>query len=514
MKNSLLAPYLIAVSVLTTESATGTTPDLAEAEQLLRRGDYQQVAVALHNLPLLTAASHQRALILEAEAALAMGHPQQADKLFEQAASQLQDSPEAEVGQIRAYFQAGDVRHAIAFGNIVAGEHPDFMEAQALLAWYEDRVGHTEHALAKLHESLAKQPEDIALLAALAEILIDRGMAAEAIKTMDAWINRNPPSGSIYRLRAKAALAIGDSQGTLEWRARSVQAYQSAGEMAQANALLGWLDSADPAGKANRKTVSLASQAKPDAHSTPFASNSVWHPPYLETIPVPEGGAVATGNGFIVDQGRRVVTHARVVVKTNAEVQVRNGMGQVRNARIERRYAKEGVAVLKLIKPYPASWSLAFDRMVAPEGTRFCFTLGYPVADLLDAAYPSIAPGVVFRADVGTAGLMQITNGLSRDQSGSPIFDPSGRLIGIAVGKEDKIEGVGDRQAFLGKGDFAIRADILLRLLAHRETPATKKLPTPALPASLSVEELYDRLRPAVVLVAAPIDRVEHAPLR
>jgi tetratricopeptide (TPR) repeat protein len=503
MKKSSNALCLVAASFFGFNATIGAAQDLDEAEHLLRAGAFKQVLEALREASPNSPETRQRALILEAEAALALGQPGRAAGRFEQAAGQFRESPEAEVGQVRAYFQEGDVRHAIAFGNIVAAEHPGFTEALALLAWLEDRVGHTDHALATLRDARSKTPDDVALLGALAEILADRGMAGEAIQALDAWMARNPAKAVIYRLRAKAALASGDRGDALRWRARSAHAYESEGDLAQAETLRDWLASAGPSGRAGRSADAPPARAKPD--SAPPAPASAWHPPHTETIALPEGMAVSTGNGLIVDNGRRVVTQAGVVAKATGDVVVRNGLGQVRKARVERRYDKEGLALLRLAQAYPAGWSLKPEGMAAPDGIKFCFVLGYPLADTLDSTSPVIAPGLVFRADAGVAGLMQITSALSGGQGGSPVFDTQGHLIGIAFGKGDEIKGVADRQAILGKGDFATRADVLQRLLAFGGKPSRKPAPRPALPASLSVETLYDRLRPAVVLIAAPV---------
>lgn len=500
MKKPSISHGLIVVTLFGTGAATWATADLAEAGR--RAGAFNQTSKALRKTPATTPETRQRALILEAEAALGLGQAKRAAGLFEQAAGQFYESPEAEVGQIRAYFQEGDIQHAIAFGNIVAGEHPDSTEALGLLAWFEDRVGHTEQTLAKLRDARSKATDDIALLAGLAEVLIDRGFLSEAVQALDAWIARNPPSGVIYGLRAKAAIASADWDSALRWRVRSAHAYTAEGQLAQAKAVRDWLAMTDPTGQASREADAHTGQAPVD--SARPASRSQWHPAYGEAFSTPKGSALVAGNGLIVDQGRRVITHSRIVAKSNVDVQLRNGLGIVRTARVERRFEQEGWAVLKLAKAYPADWSLKPEWVAAPDGVKFCFVLGFPVADTLAASSPVIVPGVVFRADAGVAGLMQITSTLTRDHSGSPVFDPSGRLIGLALGKDDKVQTVADRQAFLGKGGFAIRADSLRRLLPITKKPPTQKAAMPAAPQSPSVEALYDRLRPTVVLVVAP----------
>lgn len=497
MHKTVLFSALLAFAPLGAPMARDLTPPLADAERLLRQGAYRQVEASLLKLSAVSSVDRQHALILQAEAALGMGLPRRAGQLFERAASQFNDSPEAEVGQIRAYYQEGDIQHAIAFGNIVAGEHPDSAEAFALLSWFEDRVGHTDRVLGKLREAQAKAPDDIALLGALADVLVDRGMAFEAAQILDARIGRNPPGGAVFRLRAKAALALGEKQEHRHWLARAVQAYEAEGETAQAWRIRDWLSFNQPGGK----SVAVA-----DLHALPTPSSTVetqeksrWRPVIGESFALPKGVRFSVGNGVILDGGQRVLTHARIVAGAKGEVHVRNGLGQVRKARIERLLEKDGLALLKLSRPYPAQWGLKPDA--GAVGGKFCFVLGFPVADTLDGFSPTLKPCVVVRADAGVGGLMQITAGLSADQSGSPVFDPNGQLIGLALGRDDGISGVADRQAFLGKGDFAIRAQAFQGLVKSAQRSG-KAQPAPT--TSQSVEALYDRLRPAVVMVAAP----------
>lgn len=151
-----------------------------------------------------------QALMRRANDALFRRDAGEAARLFEQASSQFGERPEAELGQARAYLLAGDFRQAVAYANLGAGEHSDFPPAIALLAFIEDRSGHTEIATSRLHAALKRWPEDTALTGALAEILIDRGASAKAISLLDERLNRGGNSTDLKRLRTRAATAIGD----------------------------------------------------------------------------------------------------------------------------------------------------------------------------------------------------------------------------------------------------------------------------------------------------------------
>jgi S1-C subfamily serine protease len=281
---------------------------------------------------------------------------------------------------------------------------------------------------------------------------------------LDRWITRHSANGDIFRLRARAALARGDAEVAARWLARV---------FAQATS-----------------DESLARSA-----ATQFPG-SRWPAPHVEPIPIPSGGA-ATANGIVVDNGRRVITDASTLTGAHSDIFMRNGLGVVRRARLESLHPKHGVAILRLEKPYPATWSIEPARIGRASAGGLCFALGFPVAGNLDGSYPALSQGIVFRPNTGAADLMQVTAWLGSGQRGGPLFDSAGRLIGIARGNGGEIEEV--RKAGIGNGAFATPSRVVLDLL---NTPQTVERVPPA-KANLSMDEMYQQLLPAVVLVVA-----------
>ncbi len=428
-------------------------------------------------------------LVERAQAAMLSGKPQQAAEYYEKAAG-FGESAEAEIGMVRAYLQAGEFRKTIAFANLVAAEHPDVNDTAALLAYLEDREGQTSHALPKLVEALKKHPDDAALLGAYAEILIDRQAIPQALHELDAWVARNPAHGDIYRLRARAALVAGNAEDVASWRSKAAAAYEASGDQQAAKPLRDWLGrrpNGIPTENLNAKTV---------AASTAKSSN--WPAPYFAALPLPTNNS-KSGNGFVVDQGRRVVTYASLVGNSPKTIWVRNGLGELRAAQVEKVLPEQGLALLRLPQAYPKAWSLPSFALQVPKTVKFCFVFGYAVTDALEASYPLIAPSVVVRPDVGVAGLMQISTAFGAESSGSPVFDLSGQLIAITLGRQEPLKGVGNRDSELGKGAFAMRVEALRSLLPKSAQARVKRSKAKA--ANPSIEELYEKFQPAVVSV-------------
>jgi S1-C subfamily serine protease len=244
--------------------------------------------------------------------------------------------------------------------------------------------------------------------------------------------------------------------------------------------------------------IPLASVGK-TSPLTPTVTRWPIHP--MESFPNNIGNATKSGNGFIVDQGRHVITYASLVSGISGNVWVRNGLGKIRKSRVEKILPDQGLALLRLETPYAKEWSLPDQAFIVPNGVHFCFVLGFPMTDPLETSYPIIAPGIVVRPDAGINNLMQITGSLGPENSGSAVFDSSGKFIGMTVGKQEPLKGITDRDSMLGKGTFAVRADGLQKLLVNSARPNKKAAKTKIVKGSPSVEDLYEKLLPAVVTI-------------
>ena len=403
------------------------------------------------------AESDFQALMQLANDALSRREAGVAGRLFEQASRQFGERPEAELGQARAYLLAGDYRQAVAFINLVAGEHSDFPPAIALLAFIEDRSGHTEIATTRLQAALKRWPEDNALTGALAEILIDRGASAKAIALLDERLTRGGNSTALKRLRTRAATAIGDESVTREWRSKTANADESS--------------------------------PKPSHRDD-------WPAPTFEAWPFTGIDQPNVGNGVVIDDGRRVVTDAALAPVIGARSFVRNGLGEVRSAKVEINDTQNGIAILRLDRPYDAKSSVPSARFRTAMQGNFCFTLGFPVVADVDGGYPVLSQGIVVRTRMGSSGLIRITSWQSPAQRGAPLFDSAGNLIGIYRGKGRQVDEA--KRDGLGQGFFAVGLDSVFNQLELNVATASS---TGAVIPQRSIDEIYQELMPAVVSV-------------
>jgi S1-C subfamily serine protease len=200
------------------------------------------------------------------------------------------------------------------------------------------------------------------------------------------------------------------------------------------------------------------------------------------------------GNGVVIDQGRRVLTARAVLGDPGRRFVVRNARGETREARLDVAASRGDLQVLVLAQPFPANWSVPPDRFAAPEGTHLSFVFGFATPAMADVGAPAFSTGVVLRPDTGLAHTLQITSALTAGHVGSPVFDPRGRLIGIALGPGTPQVGGQDLGARLGQGQFALRVDAFEPRSVASAAPQGPLAPP---------EEVYESLAPAIVAITS-----------
>ena len=120
------------------------------------------------------------ALMKQGAAALATGDHNAAVAAFETSVS-MGHAPDAELGLVRSYMQAGKYRQALSYGAHTAGAHKDEPEGAALYVWLLHLGGQEAAAKRILREAQARTPGDAVL--ARAQRRIEGGFASSSGKS-------------------------------------------------------------------------------------------------------------------------------------------------------------------------------------------------------------------------------------------------------------------------------------------------------------------------------------------
>ena len=206
---------------------------------------------------------------------------------------------------------------------------------------------------------------------------------------------------------------------------------------------------------------------------------------------------ITGGSGFIVDSGRKIVTN-RHVVEGGKEFAIRTGLGEVIKAKVIFISKTDDLAVLELDKALPADRAISSNAYSKPRVGRNVVVMGYPIWYVLGEGSPSLTNGLVSKRtgmgdDLGT---FQLTAKVNKGNSGGPVFDMAGNVVGITVGKLDSKK-IQDEQGFMPEDvNFAIHID---RLPKITNASIDGKEPNTV---ELNTEELYQVMLGKVVMVA------------
>lgn len=171
---------------------------------------------------------------------------------------------------------------------------------------------------------------------------------------------------------------------------------------------------------------------------------------------------VGGGSGFVINDGY-IVTNKHVVSLPNADYTVLTNDGKKHSAEVVYRDPSNDIAVLHIDEEYPAlaigdSSKIQIGQPVIAIGnalSEFQNTVSVGVISGLDRTIRAIDPveGTIERLDE----VIQTDAAINRGNSGGPLLDSAGRVIGINVAVSAEGQNIG----------FAIPANELTNVIAH-----------------------------------------------
>jgi len=219
--------------------------------------------------------------------------------------------------------------------------------------------------------------------------------------------------------------------------------------------------------------------------------------PPVERFPFPANVSITGGSGFIIDSGKKVVTNKHVI-EDGKEFAIRTGLGEVIKARVLFISPSDDIAILELDRPLPADRAIPIAAYSKPRVGRNVVVMGYPLWYMLGEGSPSLTNGMVSKRTglQDDRGTFQLTAKVNKGNSGGPVFDLFGNVVGITVGKLDNKK-IQIEEGFIPEDvNFAIHVD-RLPSVANIQISTTESVGP-----ELSTEELYQVMLGRVVMVA------------
>lgn len=202
------------------------------------------------------------------------------------------------------------------------------------------------------------------------------------------------------------------------------------------------------------------------------------------------------GSGFLVNKSGHIVTNAHVV-KGCQSVRVVGVAGEPVEATVVEVSEFSDLAVIKASIPSPAP--IAFRGINPPQLGESIVVYGFPLAGVLSEQGNLTVGNLSALSGLrGDPSALQISAPVQPGNSGGPVLDSKGHLVGIVVSKLDALAVAGAIEDIPQNVNFAIRSSVLENLLQSRSLEYVRANPDAP---ELSVTALAERARLASVRI-------------
>jgi S1-C subfamily serine protease len=204
---------------------------------------------------------------------------------------------------------------------------------------------------------------------------------------------------------------------------------------------------------------------------------------------------VSTGSGIVVTAGGLILTNEHVVRQCDAYQVALDSTRTVR-ATLRAADAARDLALLAVDESFPLAAPMRRDA--APRLGEPVAVVGYPLVQVL-SAQANVSFGHV-NSTVGLKGnpaQMQIDVPIQRGNSGGPVFDAAGNVIGIVVSKLDALKLAKSTGDLPQNINFAIRGDVVRSFLEAQRVDFT----TSSASSKLENTEIASRGTAVTVLI-------------
>jgi S1-C subfamily serine protease len=172
-----------------------------------------------------------------------------------------------------------------------------------------------------------------------------------------------------------------------------------------------------------------------------------------------------SGSGFFLTEDGLLATNAHVIRDAKKiEVEISNELGVFKyNAKIELKDSNNDVAILKIDDPnFKKLNSIPYELIQKSEIGENVFTIGFPLNDIMGTNY-KVTNGII-SSNTGIENdvrFYQISVPLQPGNSGGPLFNKDGNIVGLTTAKLDP-EAVGTN---VENVNYAVKAQYLIDIL-------------------------------------------------
>ena len=468
--------------------------DLREIRAEINRDNLQEAIKKIKSLKISNENDQEKIDLLFGDIYLKINQIDKAEEFYQKTFFTSDEDIEAMmlIGLAEVRLAQGKLDDAINYAERSIKINSNKIRPKIILAIAKTRLGESEEGFNILNELyLNRKDSEVAL--AISSYFSSLDETKRAIEVLEEYIKRDPNNIKVLNELSGLYLFDGDKEKAIEYKFIVYKYYEFNRNKKKQKQAKAWILSVDP--KYFDKPIKIKKPNKKNQKN--YEEEEITNYEENKNVPDFEEFAFAPnsgGSGFIIGDGKYVITNNHVI--ENAEkIAVRNGLGEVRNAKVFKVSKNYDLAILQLENSYDKKYSIKNEKFIDPVAGEDVIILGYPAAGLT-YDYPTITEGIVSKVFVGEGdGIFLTSATVNPGNSGGPVINLKGDLIGVifaATNLSEVAKATGVIETAMG---FGVSSNKIQEVFNYKQTVPVKK-------TNFNKSSLYEKMLPHVVNVA------------
>ena len=470
---------------------------LNEVRAEINRDNLQDAIKKLKKISVNTDLEQDKIDLLFGDIYLKINKPQKAEEFYKKSFFTSNEEIEllTNIGFAEVKLIQGKLNDAIEYANKSIQINPNKIRPKIILAIAKTRVGEGEEGI-KILNDLYDNRKDAEVALAISDYYSAFDDSKQAIKVLEDYNKRDPINIKVLDQLASLNLFDGNKELAIEYKLKVYKYHEFNRNRKKQKEAKSWILSVDA--KYFDKPLKVKKKEKENQKEyeeeeiSNYDDNKIT-PNYEEFAFAPN----AHGSGFIVGSGKYVVTNHHVIDGAK-KIAVRNGIGKVTNAKVAAVSKDYDLAILELEKPYSKKYSINGKDFVTPQAGDDVISIGYPGIGIT-FEQPTITQGIISKVFDDKMGIFLTTAAINSGNSGGPIFNLNGKLVGVSFAALDKkkfLEEMGQIPTDMG---YAIKSNMIKKVFEHEKSIPVKSV-------KYDRATIYEKMLPTIALVVVLVD--------
>lgn len=471
--------------------------DLKKIRAEINRDNLNEAIKLIKKITVSNETEQEKINVLFGDIYLKINQPQKAEEFYQKSFFTSNQSIEALtlIGLAEVRLIQGRLDDAIDYAEKSINLNSDKIRPKIILAIAKTRIGNSEEAI-KILNDLYVVRKDAEVTLAISDYYSAFDDLKQAIGVLEDYINRDPNNIKIMEQLASLHLINGNKVKALEYKFKAYKYYELNRNKKKFKEARLWILSVDP--NFFDKPVKVKKEEEEEIKE--YEEEEISNYDDNKITPNYENFAFAPnahGSGFIVGNGKYVITNYHVIEGAK-KVAVRNGIGKVTNAKVAAISKDYDLAILELENPYPKKYSIDAKNFVEPKAGDDVLSIGYPGIGIT-FEQPTITQGIISKVFDDEAGIFLTTAAINSGNSGGPIFNLRGKLVGVSFAALDKKKFLDEEGKIPTDMGYAIKSNMIKEVFEHKKGVPVKS-------AKFDKSTIYERMLPSITLVVVLLD--------